>query len=146
MEKRYELFTTLIAKINRSIHKIKSQEMNEFSLKSPHVSCLYYLYKNGSMTAKELRAVCDEDKAAISRTIEFLEQAGYVELNSIEKRYKLPLRLTDQGFILGKKIAEKVDRVVSEVSVGVDDFEREIMYKSLQNISNNLEKVCGKGE
>ena len=38
----------------RNIRKIKTEEMDKYSLKSPHVSCLYYIYKSGSLTAKEL--------------------------------------------------------------------------------------------
>ncbi|MBQ7880983.1 MAG: hypothetical protein IJ358_04000 [Clostridia bacterium] len=53
MEQRFETFTVQIAKISRCIRKIKSEEMAEFNLKSPHVSCLYYLYRqNNKMTAK----------------------------------------------------------------------------------------------
>ena len=54
MEERFKTFTVLITNIARSIHKIKTEEMSEFKLKSSHVSCLYYLYKEQSLTAKEL--------------------------------------------------------------------------------------------
>ena len=43
MEERYKSFTVLISGISRSIRRIKTEEMAEFNLKSPHVSCLYYL-------------------------------------------------------------------------------------------------------
>ena len=43
MEERFETFTILIARISRSIKRIKSEEMADFELKGPHVSCLYYL-------------------------------------------------------------------------------------------------------
>ena len=43
MEERFEAFTVLISRISRSIRRIKSEEMAEFQLKGPHVSCLYYL-------------------------------------------------------------------------------------------------------
>ena len=43
MEERFGTFTILISKISRSIKRIKSEEMAEFQLKGPHVSCLYYL-------------------------------------------------------------------------------------------------------
>ena len=45
MQGRFELFTTLIAKISRSIRRIKAEEVAELGLKGPHVSCLYHLYK-----------------------------------------------------------------------------------------------------
>ena len=67
MEERFETFTVLIARISRSIKRIKAEEMADFELKGPHVSCLYYLSQQDSMTASELCERCDEDKAAISR-------------------------------------------------------------------------------
>ena len=42
MEDRFETFTILISRINRSIRKIKNQEMADWGLKSIHVSCLHY--------------------------------------------------------------------------------------------------------
>lgn len=47
MQQRFETFTVLIAKISRSIRRIKAEEMSEFHLKGPHVSCLYYLTQLG---------------------------------------------------------------------------------------------------
>ena len=47
---RFQTFTVLITSINRSIHKIKTEEMAEFNLKSAHVNCLYYLGLKGDMT------------------------------------------------------------------------------------------------
>ena len=68
MEERFETFTVLITRISRSIKRIKADEMADFELKGPHVSCLYYLSQRDGMTAAELCERCDEDKAAISRS------------------------------------------------------------------------------
>ena len=74
MQERFKNFTVLIAKINRCIRKIKTEEMAEFDLKSTHVSCLYYLYTMETLTSKELCDVCEEDKASISRSIWMLKK------------------------------------------------------------------------
>lgn len=63
MEERFAAFTVLIAKINRNIRRIKTEEMAEFHLKGPHVACLYHLTTAGPLTAGELCDRCDEDKA-----------------------------------------------------------------------------------
>lgn len=143
---RYETFTVQIAKIARYIRKIKSIEMAEFDLKSPHVSCLYYLYKNqGNLTAKELCDLCDEDKAAMSRAIDYLETNGYIDcISKTEKRYKSPLLLTDKGLEVGKLIAQKVDNILAPASEGLTEENRKIFYESLILISNNLQKICDK--
>ena len=144
MKDRFETFTLQIAKISRCIRKIKTEEMAEFNLKSPHVSCLYYLYKHsGTLTAKELCDICDEDKGAISRSIEYLEETGYIECNSkSEKRYKSPLILTDSGIAIGKFIAEKVDKILELASTGLSERNRKTFYDSLILIGNNLQKIC----
>ena len=88
MNNRFKNFTLLIGKINRNIKRLKTEAMKEFNLKGPHVSCIYYLYTEGNLTASELVEMCDEDKAAISRTLDYLEQNGYIICDSkLKKRY-----------------------------------------------------------
>ena len=51
MEERFSMFTILISSISRHIRKIKSMEVAEYDLKGPHVTCLYYIFKQENMTA-----------------------------------------------------------------------------------------------
>ena len=147
MEERFHTFTVLISNINRFIRKIKTEEMVEFNLKSPHVSCLYYLLKMGSLTAKELCDICQEDKASLSRSIDYLETNGYLVCDSnLKKRYKSPLTLTTEGKKIAEIISQKIDSILNLASNGLDDSDRSILYQSLQLISNNLEKFCQKYE
>ena len=143
MEERFETFTVLINSISRSIHKLKTMEMAEFDLKSSHVSCLYYLFKQESLTAKELCDLCSEDKANISRAVRHLEEKGYVACHSkTQKRYQSPLTLTEKGREIGAYIAEKIDCILAGVSEGIDEEHRRVMYESLARISENLRKIC----
>ncbi len=142
MKERFETFTVLIAKISRNIRKIKNQEMAEYDLRSPHISCLYYLYFAESLTATELCERCEEDKATISRSLDYLEKNGYIicEARSA-KRYKSPLLLTEKGREVGKKIADKIDLVLDEISVGLTEEERIAFYSSLTIISDSLDAI-----
>ena len=107
---RFATFTVLINRISRNIRKIKNQEMAEYDLKSVHVSCLYYLYLEEKMTATDLCERCEEDKATISRALDYLETKGYLTCESKStKRYKSPLILTEDGYVVGKKIADKIN-------------------------------------
>ena len=143
MQERFETFTVLIARLNRCIRKIKTEEMAGFNLKSPHVSCLYYLYKSDSLTSKELCDICEEDKANISRSIEYLEKNGYLVCKSkTEKRYKSPLILTEKGRETGEYIVRKIDAILDSVSEGIPEEHRMIMYRSLSVICDNLQKIC----
>lgn len=143
MEERFETFTVLIGEISRSIHKLKTMEMAEFDLRSSHVSCLYYLYKMKSLTAKELCDICAEDKANISRAVRYLEENGYLQCDSKRvKRYLSPLTLTEKGEEIGARIAHKIDRILCHAGDGVDEKDRQIMYRSLSAICENLRRLC----
>lgn len=148
MEERFKTFTILMAKIRRSIQKLKAEEMSEYDLKIPHVSCLYYLYVDGEMTATELCDVCDEDKAAISRSVDQLESRGLVVCNTSgsKKKYRAEIKLTETGREIAEKVSKKVDAVLDSVSAGLSEEERKTFYSVLTLISNNLEKECQKYE
>lgn len=145
MEERFKTFTVLIAGINRCIRKIKTEEMAELGLKSPHVSCLYYLYKADSLTATELCEICEEDKANISRSIKHLEENGYIICNSkTAKRYQSPLGLTEKGREVGAVVADKIDRILDLAGEGLNENDRVRLYRSLSLINDNLQQICSK--
>ncbi len=147
MNQRFETFTVLINRISRNIRKIKNQEMAEYNLRSAHISCLYYLYRTPGITATELCERCEEDKATISRALDYLENNEYLlrDAQSI-KRYKSPLTLTDKGAIVGKKISDKIDAVLEEISVGLSEEERLLFYHSLTIISESLNTIANRSE
>ncbi len=139
---RFETFTVLINRISRNIRKIKNQEMAEYDLKSVHVSCLYYLYLEEKMTATDLCERCEEDKATISRALDYLETKGYLTCESKStKRYKSPFILTEDGYVVGKKIADKINSVLDTISTSLTEDERVAFYRSLSIISERLETV-----
>lgn len=145
MKERFETFTVLINRISRNIRKIKNQEMAEYGLRSTHISCLYYMFTNEGITATDLCERCEEDKATISRTVDYLETNGYLTCESKSaKRYKSPLVLTEKGLEVAKKIAYKIDSVLAEISVGLTEEERAAFYHSLSVISESLDKVAKK--
>ena len=145
MKERFETFTVLINRISRNIRKIKNQEMAEYNLRSAHVSCLYYICTLNSATATDLCERCEEDKATISRALDYLDTNGYItrEVEST-KRYKSPLLLTDKGKEVGKKIADKISGVLDKISAGLTEEERVAFYRSLSIISENIEAVANK--
>lgn len=147
MKERFEIFTVLINRISRNIRKIKNQEMAEYNLRSAHVSCLYYLYTNQGATATDLCEKCEEDKATVSRALDYLEKNGFIACRAKHtKRYKSPLALTEKGAAVGKKIAEKIDGVLDEIGATLSEQEREEFYRSLSLISDRLEIFSKGGE
>lgn len=146
MQERFETFTVLINRISRNIRKIKNREMAEYHLRSAHVSCLYYLYTNRGATATDLCERCEEDKATISRALDYLEENGFLSCRAKNtKRYKSPLVLTEKGEEAGQKITHKIDAVLEAVSGGLTETERVAFYRSLSIISESLEHLSEHG-
>ena len=143
MDARFETFTALINRISRNIRKIKNREMAEYHLRSAHISCLYYLYKEGKLTSTALCERCEEDKATISRALEYLENEEYLMGRAKgAKRYNGLLDLTEKGRGIGQKIADKIDGVLEEISEALTDEERFAFYRSLSLISERLDAVA----
>ncbi len=140
---RFERFTVLINRILKSIHKIKSAGMSKFGLKCAHVTCMYYIYREGGLTAKALCDICGEDKAAISRAIDDLEKLGFVTCDcDTGKRYNSAITLTPKGTTTAQAIAAQIDSILSQASVDLDEKSRTALYESLTIVSNNLQKIC----
>ena len=143
LEARFEIFTKLISRISRNIRRIKTDEVAEFNLKSPHVSCLYYLHKSGKLCSTELAEVCDEDKAAISRTLDYLERQGFIACEEQGKRrYKANYVLTGRGTDVAKVIAARIDKVIMIAGAELTDEERHVFYSALEKISNRLDVIA----
>lgn len=147
MEARFETFTVLINRISRNIRKIKNQEMADYELRSSHVSCLFFLYACGELTATELCERCEDDKATVSRALDFLEQNSYITCRGESaKRYKRPLVLTEKGIQAGKIISDKIDTVLNILNEQFSEDERATLYRCLSIISDSLDAVSKKGE
>lgn len=145
MTERFETFTVLINRISRNIRKIKNQEMAEYNLRSSHISCLYYLYLSDGLTATDLCERCEEDKATVSRCLEYLENNGYLTCEAKSaKRYKSPLRLTEKGEEVAERIADKISFFLEQISVELTEEERVQFYHSLSLISKGLDNIANK--
>lgn len=119
--------------------------MSEFNLKSSHVSILYHLYRSGGVTAKDLCNLGQEDKASISRSIEYLENNDYILSDtSQKKKYNTLLVLTQKGKEIATKVCQKIDKILSIVAGMIPEEKKLIMYECLNTINRNLEKLCRK--
>lgn len=147
MESRYELLSGSISSMYHDIQKIERVEMAQYGLKGPHAQCLLTMkkYPEG-ITAARLCEVCDKDKAAISRTLAELEEAGMViRENRNGSRYRASLKLTTQGQTAAAAVVEKARLAVEKAGTGFGEEEREVFYRVLSIISGNLHKLCREG-
>lgn len=142
MFNRFETFITTMNQISRSIQTIKNREMAAYNLKGTHVMCLYQLKQHSEgLTATELASLCDEDKAAVSRSLSKLEGKGMIAFTDVEgkKRYRTVITLTEQGSKVCDQISQKIDEMLQVNSQGISDEERETFYRVFSVIANNLQ-------
>ena len=143
---RYEKFTRAIDGIHKAINKIKLAAAPHLGVKGVHVFWIYKLlgYPEG-LTAAEIAAVNQIDKSLVSREIATLKRDGYIESRGGEGKkrdYNARLVLTEKGIEVGKRIADKIDKVLEQISDGLTEEERVAFYRSLNTISESLDSVA----
>lgn len=139
MENVFEKFTASVIRLGKLIQKIKVYEMREYGLKAVHVMCVYYLGESeDGLTASELVKLTYEDKAAISRAIDALEERGAVVTDA--KTHGSVIRLTESGKMLAAAISQKTNLAVQACNAHFNENEKEFFYGSLEKITENITK------
>lgn len=138
MNQRFDAFVTGITVCYKFIQRIKSAEVTDMGLKGTHVMTMFYLKLHPEgLTASQICALCAEDKAAVSRTVSFLKNEGYV-FSEGPKNYRALLRLTPAGKQLADQFDDLIADWVSAGGSGLTDQERRDFYHGLSLIANNL--------
>ncbi len=147
MTDRYEQFSSSVSCLYRYVQKIERTEMANYGLKGPHAQCLLAIsrYPQG-ITASQLCEVCDKDKAAVSRTLAELEQAGMVSRGSGEgKRYRIGLHLTQKGSDIAERVKKLAALAVEQAGDGLSEENRAVFYAALNLIAENLRRISRDG-
>ena len=142
---RFENLTTGVARIYKNIQKIKKHKMGSLGLKGTHVMCIFYLNLNpGGLTAADLCTRCREDKAGISRILSDLEAQGFITYDLAEnrKKYRAKASLTEEGKSYAGKVNDLILQATLDGGQGISEEEREIFYRILFLIADNLDTVC----
>lgn len=147
MLNRFERFSLAISEISRCWHKLASDELARYGLNSPHAVYLNALYQHEEgITAARLGEVCSKNKADVSRMVSILEQKGLVEkVSTGGNMYRALLKLTDEGKAAARHVQERAVLAVQFASIGLSESDREILYRSLELITANLQTLCKEG-
>lgn len=147
MISKYEVFSTVVSSLYRDIQKIERMEMAKYGLKGPHAQCLVIMERHpAGITATKLCELCERDKAAISRTVAELEEAGLLIRKDIRGiHYRVPLVLTEAGCQAAQNVNAVAFRAVEQAGAGLDDAQREIFYHVLGTIAQNLHMISRDG-
>lgn len=138
MTDNFQKFTSLLASINLSISRLKSDAVSRFSLKRSHASAIYFIYRDGSLTASRLSTLAGEDKANISRAIHSLIEDGLVVEERRSKRARVRLTLTDRGKEIGEYLNTRVTELIDLAAGSISKEKFDVMYDCLYSIDESL--------
>ncbi len=147
MINRYESFSVSISSIYKYIQKIEREVMIKLGLKGPHAQIITILshFPDG-VTSAQLSKLSEKNKAAISRTIAELENNGLVKRqNKTGNFYRALVCLTDDGKRVADTISDRASKAVELVGNGITSEERVVLYRSLEIIYSNIEKLSTEG-
>ena len=145
MVERFERFSYAISEISRYWHKIASDEMEKYGLKSPHAIYLttMYHYEDG-LHAARLGELCGKDKSDVSRMMSIMEKKGLVKREG-EGAYRALLKLTDEGKRAAEHVRARAIVAVEAAGKGITDENRQVFYDTLELIAANLAKISAAG-
>lgn len=145
MLERFEAFTKNVASADKFVKKIKKNEMRRFGIHGSCVMCLFYLGRSEEgLTPAELRELCDEDKAAISRALATLREKNYAVVVDEGKIYRAKYCITEEGRAVSESIRKAVERAVFGAGNDITEEELEIFRATFGKIVNNLRTICEK--
>ena len=147
MVSKYERFSLSVARISQDIQKIERAQMEQFGLKGPHAQTLLILRRHPEgVTSVQLCELCMKDKAAISRSIAELEETGMVcRVKNHGSAYRALVKLTPAGEAAAQAVSRQAVMAVEQAGAGLEDSQREVFYRVLDLIAENLHEICRNG-
>lgn len=144
---RFEKFIYDITEIDQYWHRISADVMQQYGLKG---SCsIYFVKLHGNpqgLTAAQLGPLCSKDKADVSRDMNVLEKAGYVQrIRSGGSAYRAKILLTPSGMALTEQIIRTAEEAVNLVGHELSDQDRAVFYRVLDIITHNLQALSETG-
>ncbi len=144
---RFERFSYAIAEINKNWHKLASEEMEKYELKSAHCVYLLTLYQNPEgLTTPQLCDICGKDKADASRMLRTMEEKALVcKTGGHQNRYGGIFQLTQQGMVAASHIRDRACQAVEYAGGDLTDAQRENFYMALEQITMRLRELGRNG-
>ena len=105
-----------------------------------HVRILNALQEQNLITQKELARQCHLDETTISRSLDKLEQSGFIQRQRDPScRRSFLICLTEEGKLEAEKANQMLDHVSLQMCSGISAEELEAFFKTLRKVCENLE-------
>ncbi|WP_346669720.1 MarR family transcriptional regulator [uncultured Subdoligranulum sp.] len=140
---RFERFTVALAESSRCWHKLAGEEMKAYGLKGAHATYLTMLSRHPEgVTVQELCEMILKDKSDASRMLAILEEKGLV---SKQGGYGGKVVLTEAGRAAAYQVRRRACRAVAEAGRDLTEEERDVFYRALESITDNLRRLSREG-
>lgn len=114
--------------------------LSEHNIQRAQWTIMYYLFNFGTATLVELSNYQSVEKPTITRTINQLEDLGFVEkVPSKDKREKR-MQLTELGRKVYKEVRVTIDQYEAKILEGISETEQLQAIQIMADIRNNLIK------
>ena len=145
---RFEMLSTSINQLIKSIQFIKSRKMAQYDLKGTTCLCLCQIFRSeGGLTAGELSTFGEIDKAQVSRCVTELTERGFIFRDDEEgRRYKQKYRLTEEGRAAAEDIIATLTRLQDVATTGIEQEDLEAFYRVLNILCENFSDLLMQGE
>ncbi len=115
-------------------------ELGKHQLLRAQWTILYHLQNYGPATLVEIAHSQSVEKPTITRTMNSLEELGYVEhVPGRDKREKR-MQLTEAGREIYKTVRVTIDQYEEEILTGITEVEQQEAIRIMSEIRNNILK------
>jgi DNA-binding MarR family transcriptional regulator len=133
----------LLSRLAARMEALFEAELEQEQISRMHWLILRALHERESRPAV-LAQELSSDRAAISRSLEALEQRGMVQrTGALTDRRGVQVTLTDQGRVLTRNLIQRSQEINARFFNGIDEEVREVFLETLRTVldrSENLEE------
>ncbi len=139
----FELFSTGVSHLIKSIQQMKSRKMAEYGLKGTTALCLCQILESEvGLSAGELSEQGEIDKAQVSRCMAELIEKGFVfRDNKDGKQYRQKYCLTEKGKQVARDIVESTGKIQARIRRNVSDEDMATFYRVLDVLCDNFTEL-----
>ena len=136
----FEIFSTGVSHLIKSIQQLKSRKMAEYGLKGTTALCLCQIFESETgLSAGELSERGEIDKAQVSRCMAELTEKGFVFRDARDgKQYRQKYCLTQKGKEVARDIVQSTSAIQARIRENVSDADMAIFYRVLDVLCDNF--------
>ena len=138
--KTFQKFFQQLLLLYRPFENRLNAQLAKHDLYRAQWSSLYYLFNNGSATLVELSNYQYVEKPTVTRTINRLEELGYVEHVPGKDKREKRMQLTELGKNVYKDVRVTIDEFEQDILKGISEEEQLKAIRIMEEIRNNIIK------